>query len=421
MNRGFLIQIACLYAPIISSALLLMFVQPTKRHWIGLLYSFLWVAALLPWLDLMAVHHRAWSYHTQSIRFGSIPLSLYLGWSVAWGITAPLLCSAIGNKPWFTIILFLILDLRLMPELTPLLQLENHWYLFELFATVTLLAPSVFIYKWTIEKRHLAIRCAMLAPTTGGILLGFPIVYTTNTFSALLQLWLNFSPLTRCIWTLAFAIFTLLGLTALRDLTSAGKGTPVPLEPPVKLVTHGTYAYLRNPMQLSMTALLVLVAILIDSPWPAVLALTGMVYCMGLARWSEATDMKNRFGSQWTRYAHALPVWLPRWRPTFQTTCQLQFSDHNPTHQTFIKWLSYRNPSSLQITKIPLNGPACLIWHDPKTGRSETNLSALAMSLQHINLPYAIIGWSLILTTFSTRKHQSTAPALANHSSFPPN
>ena len=40
-----------------------------------------------------------------------------------------------------------------------------------------------------------------------------------------------------------------MGLSALQEFALRGKGTPFPLDPPLKLVTTGPYAYVSNPMQ----------------------------------------------------------------------------------------------------------------------------------------------------------------------------
>ncbi len=406
MNRNLAIQIACLYAPLLVSILLLWFVKPKKKQCIGLLYATLWVAALLPWINLSAVHFEFWSFQKTSTDFAAMPLSLYLGWVFAWGVVGPLLSKAVGDRPWLSIIILLCIDLRLMPELAPLLILNGDWYIYELVSIIVLLIPAIYFYKWTAQSSRLHIRCAMLALTFGGILLGIPTAYEIDDLDHLFATLDAIPVILQILITSLFALSTLVGLIALNDLASGGKGTPVPFEPPKQLVTHGIYSYLQNPMQLSMTLLLLIASFLIASPWPAMLALVGFVYSEGLARWSENKDMQNRFGSSWVKYSRSTPKWIPRYRPILLETCHLYYTNRNSLQSRYVRWLESSQPVSLLLTEKGDLGKETLIWYDPATGRSETKSSAIAMSLQHVHIGYACLGWTIILLNFRLRSHE---------------
>jgi protein-S-isoprenylcysteine O-methyltransferase Ste14 len=124
----------------------------------------------------------------------------------------------------------------------------------------------------------------MLVPAFGGIFVGIPMLVECGDLAGLVERWELLSAIKRGAFLTAGLVVSVPGLTAVRDLAMTGGGTPVPLDPPRRLVTHGVYAYLRNPMQWSMTALLLLEALFLRSPWPAVLAGLGVVYPEGLAR-----------------------------------------------------------------------------------------------------------------------------------------
>jgi protein-S-isoprenylcysteine O-methyltransferase Ste14 len=112
---------------------------------------------------------------------------------------------------------------------------------------------------------------------------------------------LGFAVALRCIW----------------DFGWTGRGTPVPVAPPQRLVVVGFYRYVRNPMYVGFflgwlglwtvfgranrTALIVaLVAV-------AAIALFVPLY--------EEPTLCKLFGAQYQEYCRNVPRWLPRLRP----------------------------------------------------------------------------------------------------------
>ena len=73
----------------------------------------------------------------------------------------------------------------------------------------------------------------------------------------------------------------LLGLAAVQEFAVRGSGTPVPFDPPKRLVTTGPYAYVRNPMQLS--------AALVMLGWGAILG-----QLVGGGRWPHGGRVRGR-------------------------------------------------------------------------------------------------------------------------------
>jgi protein-S-isoprenylcysteine O-methyltransferase Ste14 len=396
VNRETAIQIGCLYGPLAAAALLIWWVRPGKRLSTGLVYSTAWVAALLPWLDSIIVSLGGWKYVPSEIHIGEMPLALYLGWVIAWGIVAPLLAEALGRRVWLTIAVIVILDLRTMPELTPVLHLGGNWLLGESVIIAMLLIPAMFLARWTELNSRTPIRCAMLAPAFGGIFLGIPLIVIAGGLDALIDRWQSLPQIPRILFATAAAVFSLPGLTALRDFALSGKGTPVPLEPPQHIVTHGIYGYVRNPMQLSMSLLLVTESLFLMSIWPAFLAAMGIIYSEGLARWSENRDMRNRFGESWDRYRTVHRAWIPHWRPRIDGSCELWFDDHCGNCTEVADWFARRSPEKLIIRKAsewegaPLER---MTWHHPPSGRTEEGIAGVSMAFQHLHLGWAALGW----------------------------
>lgn len=396
MTRETAIQIACLYGPITSAALLLWWVRPGKKLATGLLYSTAWVAALLPWFDLVAGQLGFWTYKPTDFHLGEIPLAPYLGWVVAWGIVAPLLAEALGKRPWIAIAILVLIDLRTMPEMPPILTLGKHWWIAEFAIAALLLVPAIFLARWTASSERTPLRCAMLAPAFGGVFIGIPFLLECGDIEGILVRWNSFSHISQILFLAGLAFFSIPGLAALRDFALGGNGTPVPLEPPQKLVTHGIYSYLRNPMQLSMTSLLLLESLFLASPWPLLLAFIGIVYSEGFARWSETADMRGRFGGRWDEYRRSHRPWIPTWHPVLPEASELWFDDSCGGCTEVADWFSRQATKQLTLRKasewegIPLQR---ITWHNPSTGRTESGVTAIAMALQHIHLGWAALGW----------------------------
>ncbi len=396
MTREGAIQMACLYGPLVSAALLAWWIRPAKWLSTGLLFSVAWIAALLPWLDAIARAAGLWEYHSPAPSLAGMPLALYFGWVIGWGIFSPLLAHALGGRRWTTAAVLIALDLRVMPELRPVLELHPQWWIGDFFIASCLLVPSLFISKWTESRTQVGLRCAMLVPAFGGIFLGIPLLVVCRDLAGFLDRWHALPGFLQAMFLSAGFALSVPGLTAVRDLALSGGGTPVPLDPPRRLVTHGIYAFVRNPMQLSMTALLLLESLFLRNPWPAMLALIGIVYSEGLARWSENQDMRDHFGADWSRFHDALRPWWPRWSPRIGEPCELWLDAGCGPCSELARWFHRRQPHQLDLRDAnawPAPPLVRVTWHHPSSGRRESGVRAIAMALQHLNLPWAAVGW----------------------------
>jgi protein-S-isoprenylcysteine O-methyltransferase Ste14 len=94
-----------------------------------------------------------------------------------------------------------------------------------------------------------------------------------------------------------------------------GVGTPAPPAPTERLVIGGPYRYVRNPMYLAVTALILGQALLFGSA-------ALLVYAAGIAgafatfvRAYEEPTLTQRYGDEYRAYCHAVRAWRPRRRP----------------------------------------------------------------------------------------------------------
>jgi protein-S-isoprenylcysteine O-methyltransferase Ste14 len=100
--------------------------------------------------------------------------------------------------------------------------------------------------------------------------------------------------------------------TCIWEFARRGRGTLSPADPPRHLVVSGLYRYVRNPMYLSVT-LLVLGELLLTwsrpllvywGVWFAAVNLFVMAY--------EEPTLRRQFGAEYERYTREVGRWLPR-------------------------------------------------------------------------------------------------------------
>jgi len=91
------------------------------------------------------------------------------------------------------------------------------------------------------------------------------------------------------------------------------KGTPVPFNPPPKLVTTGPYAHVRNPMLTGMFVLLFGLGVLLRSI-SLVSIFTPLFILLNV--WElkavEERELERRLGKDYVEYKKRVPMFIPR-------------------------------------------------------------------------------------------------------------
>ncbi|MFW9966977.1 MAG: methyltransferase family protein [Candidatus Thorarchaeota archaeon] len=106
----------------------------------------------------------------------------------------------------------------------------------------------------------------------------------------------------------------LLAIT-IRIFATIGQGTLAPWNPTKKLVVHGIYRYVRNPMISGVLLILLGESVLFGSP---LLFLWSLFFLIGNHFYfirSEEPGLVKRFGDEYIRYAQNVPRWIPRRTP----------------------------------------------------------------------------------------------------------
>jgi protein-S-isoprenylcysteine O-methyltransferase Ste14 len=90
------------------------------------------------------------------------------------------------------------------------------------------------------------------------------------------------------------------------------KGTPVPFNPPQRLVTSGPYQYTRNPMLTGVFSVLFAIGLLLNSIM-ASLVFTPLFIALNVIELKciEEPELERRLGQPYTEYRQKVPMFFP--------------------------------------------------------------------------------------------------------------
>lgn len=374
----------------------------------GLAAALLGIAWNVP--ALMAVHLLAgifgwWGFDADGGLFLGFPVDLWLGWAVLWG---PLPALAFADRPMvWAIGGALTVDLLLMPAAEPVVRLGEGWLVGEAVALLVCLVPAQLLARWTLQDARLGARVLLQVVCFTALTLGLlPAIVLAETDGAY-GLAPNWSPTVLGLFAQVMAMPAIVGLSAVQEFAQRGRGTPIPFDPPRRLVTSGPYAYLANPMQAAMCLLLLGVGLLLGSAWLAGAALVAAAYGTGLAGWDERGDMRRRFGEPWARYRRHVRSWRPRWTPYVDArpVATLYVAEGCDPCSDVRQWLERQRPVGLSLEAAEDHPTRDLsrLTYDPGDGTGdEDGVAALGRALEHVNLGWAFVGWSLRLPLLQT-------------------
>jgi protein-S-isoprenylcysteine O-methyltransferase Ste14 len=113
-------------------------------------------------------------------------------------------------------------------------------------------------------------------------------------------------------WLLIVVGIALYFVCAFWGFAVRGKGTPLPLDPPKKLVVEGPYRIVRNPMYWGVGSVVLGEAAIFHSVALAELALVFMVGVIVFVLLIEEPALRQKFGEEYEEYCRRVPRWLPR-------------------------------------------------------------------------------------------------------------
>ncbi len=400
MNRAFAVRFLALYAPAVA-AIALVYLRPLHgRLFPAALLGFLWTLPTLLAVQLLNLHFGWWEYRAQSGMFRGMPVDLYLGWAVLWGIV-PVLAFRRLKIP-AVVAIFFAFDLVTMPACSPVVLLGSRWLIGEIVSLAFVLAPAIVLARLTLSGTHVRIRAALQAAIAGGIFLFLvpELIFALRPLHAWAPLLAEPSWL-RGLELQAIFLLAIPGLSAVQEFALRGFGTPIPYDPPQRLVASGLYRYIANPMQFSCTVVLLAWGIVLRHPYVFAAGVISFIYSFGIARWDEGADLESRFCAAWLDYRKHVPSWrfrLTPWHPADRPSACLYVAEACGPCSQVRRWFQAHHPIALEILAAedfpfdPQNPTGDLerITYDPMDGTPrEEGVVAFARALEHLNLGYA--------------------------------
>jgi protein-S-isoprenylcysteine O-methyltransferase Ste14 len=379
-----LIRGVALMGPVIALIVAARVRRPGESRIAAAILATAWNLLALSAVNVVAVSRGWWQFHAQGAVIAGLPADMLLGWALLWG-AGPALVAPRAPLP-LTVAVLAWSDLALMPLGDPVVVLSPLWLAGEASAIAFGLVPGLLLARWTEARRRLPARALFQVVLAGAFGLLVPIMMT--------DVW------RRPAWMLALvaqalAVPMVLGLAAVREFAVVGRGTPLPYDPPARLVTGGPYAYVRNPMQVAMTAGYVVLAPL-DVAFMAA-AVVSFAYGAGLAAWHERESLGRRFGGAWDDYRREVRPWLPRARPAMPPASIYVAATCGRCGEVG-EWIVRHAPVALRVVAAESH-PRGLrrMTYERGDGVHAEGVAAFAHVLTHIHLGWALGGWLLML------------------------
>ncbi|MFW6640057.1 methyltransferase [Nocardiopsis algeriensis] len=377
-----------LLVPVLLLAGLCLWRAPRPHETAAMIVSGAWALLALVPLNLLALRVGWWSFHAEGAVWLGIPVDLLLAWALLWGSLPALLLRHLPLPLLSALVVWA--DLAFMPLAEPVVVLGGTWIIGELAGAAVGLVPALLLAHWTRHDQCVHARMWAQAFLAFGLMVVLP------------ALAVGAAPATSGTAFTAFQVLAaacLPGLAAAREFAAVGGGTPLPYDPPKRLVTSGPYAYLRNPMQTTIVAVYLVLPVITGDPRLLLGAVVALAYGAGFAEWHEGGQLRKAFGRDWTEYRAGVRPWLPRWRPwPGRTTGTLYVNADCDMCRGLGRWIAARSPVALEIRPASRH-PEVLyrLTYEMPGGHRWSGVSALARALDHLHLGWALAGWALDL------------------------
>jgi protein-S-isoprenylcysteine O-methyltransferase Ste14 len=106
----------------------------------------------------------------------------------------------------------------------------------------------------------------------------------------------------------------IIGISCSIGFVVQGKGSPIPFTPTKELVVTGIYRYVRNPLYIAGSSVLIGETLLFQSFGLLIyfIFMFGVFYVQALL---EETHLETEFGETYNHYRESVPRWIPNFKP----------------------------------------------------------------------------------------------------------
>ena len=246
MNDPTLIRTLGLLLPLTSLGLLWLWIRPDRLQATGALLASAWTIPSLLLLHQLETHINWWQFEAEGGQFQGVPVDLFLARVLLWGAIPTLAFPCLNLI--LIIVLMLGIDLILMPTASPVVQLNQYWWVGEAVGSSSSPLPAQLLARWTTRQECLASRVTLIA-------LGYVGINCWVLPTLILELTGGSCRpfLDHPTWV---KVLGGTGLGLIRDPWSKrSPGVcdtrwryPIPFDPPKRVVSSGVYAYLASPM-----------------------------------------------------------------------------------------------------------------------------------------------------------------------------
>lgn len=416
-ERASHIRVVALYVPI-ALCITAFYLRKTRiRTFAAPLLSILWTLPTLLILQRLNLHYLWWSFDAHTACLLGMPVALYLGWAIFWGLLPQFAWPKLDVLS-ISIVAFSF-DFFVMLLLDPALDVNRSavmggsaslpiWLVGEAVGIILVLVPAMLLFRWTETDTHLNVRAAGQVVLSGLIFLYLvpELVFALRPGTLEWQPLFTTSHFMRQVWLQILVLLAVPGVSAVQEFAVRGHGTPLPYDPPRKFVISGIYRYCANPMQLSCAAIMLAEALMLRNLWLVLAAIVSTIYSAGLAHWDEEVDLARRFGAErvpctdWADYRASVPAWRVRWHPLATgSPAILYVAATCPTCQGVRSFLDRRSPVGLifqDAESLPA-GSIRRLRYAPPDGVDESGVVAFARALEHLNFAWSFCGFLLRL------------------------
>ncbi|CAN7157098.1 methyltransferase family protein [Pararhizobium sp. LjRoot238] len=393
-----LARAALLLGPVGGTMLLLILFLPTPRQATAALLGGLWQLPALLVLNMAAQGFGWWRFQPDAVAVLGLPVDLWIGWSIFWGPVAVILSRRVPTV--LMIVVFVAADVVSMPLLEPLVVVGGRWLVGEAAGILFCLVPCLVLARLTEADSRPVLRTCFHGLGWGGyMLLVLPACVLAWEGRSYIEA-LESASVMRWVVVLAIGFPCLLiGWAAAHEFALVGRGTPVPYDPPKRVVTSGPYASIANPMQITSALVMASLAILTSSTAAWAIPVAFLIFDGIFAAWYNRTHIALAMPEDWGQYRVAVRDWIPRSRPYIARTATLYFPDSGRDSR-LLAWLMRHAADGLVIETAPVRPVVArhrLRYLSSDADLNATGIAALGRALEHLGGLCAFAGWILRL------------------------